>query len=185
MHGAWTADACLPGEAKQYRLPVTSDYNRGTATARFGACGGRRGASLAWNWASITAVQHPRSGIPSRAWTTSTRAPQRWSPRAAGGTPVRRQIVPDCARASWTPDLARGGHSRGTTIAPTTGFSGHIGHVNYERVPFNHTIGAGLRVDRGGIAAGGPLSYMWRTMESRANGLRPAVFHRPCSHVHR
>ena len=27
VHGAWTADACLPAKAKQYRLPVTSDYN--------------------------------------------------------------------------------------------------------------------------------------------------------------
>ena len=78
---------------------------------------------------------------------------------------MRRQIVPDCARSSSTPDLARGGHSRGTTIAPTTEFSGHFGHVNYERVPFNDTIGACLRVDRGGIAAGGPLSYMSRTMD--------------------
>jgi len=103
--GAWTADACLPGEAKPYRLPPTFDYDRGTATGRFGACGGRRGASLAWNWAPVTAVLHPRSGIPSRAWTTSTRAPQRWSPRAAGGTPSGArlcQIAPDpLRRQTW------------------------------------------------------------------------------------
>ena len=103
--GSWTADARLSGEAIQFHLPPTFDYDRGTATVLFGACGGRRGASLAWNWASVTEGLHPRSGVPSRAWTSSTRAPQCWRPRAAGGTPSGArlcQIAPEpLRRQTW------------------------------------------------------------------------------------
>jgi len=49
--------------------------------------------------------------------------------------------------------MARGGLSRGATIAPMIAYCGQIACLNLQRVPDFMMIAACLRVDRGGILA--------------------------------
>ena len=183
--GSWTADARLSREAIQFRLPPTFDYDRGTATALFGACGGRRGVSLAWNWASVTEVLHPRSGMPSRAWTTSTRAPQCLRPRAAGGTPSGArlcQIAPEpLRRQNWhevDTGVARRSRRRPSSRAISAMSTTNVSPSITRSVPLRASIAEESHPK-------GPLSYMSRNMDSTANDMRTALFHRLGSHAHR